>query len=135
MLSNEYVLSIDPGRNKIGVAQVGADGGIVSAEVVSVEELAQVLTVYAQPSQLVIGNGTNSKAINKVLKQVFPQLTAYIIEESYSTEEARSLYWQVNPPTGLRKLIPLGLQTPPIPLDGYAAVVLARRYLAQRKDE
>ena len=32
---------------------------------------------------------------------------------------------------GLRRLIPLGLQTPPEPLDGYAAVVQVHRFMEQ----
>ena len=52
------------------------------------------------------------------------------IGEAHSTEEARRLYWKIHPPQGLRRLLPLGLQVPPVPLDGYAAVVQVRRYLA-----
>jgi hypothetical protein len=39
------------------------------------------------------------------------------------------LYWQENPPKGLKKLIPLGMLVPPVPLDAYAAVILVRRFL------
>ena len=46
-------------------------------------------------------------------------------------EEAKALYWQLYPPHGLRRLIPLGLQTPPEPLDGYAAVVQVHRFMEQ----
>ncbi|MCH3914335.1 MAG: hypothetical protein LKE29_03425 [Acidaminococcaceae bacterium] len=49
--------------------------------------------------------------------------------KGHSTEEARKLYWQVNPPKGLRKLLPTSMQVPPENLDGLAAVVLVKRYL------
>ena len=51
------------------------------------------------------------------------------VEEAHSTEDARTLYWQENPPKGLKKLIPLGMLVPPVPLDAYAAVILVRRFL------
>ena len=54
-----------------------------------------------------------------------------IVAEKYSTEKAKTLYWELFPPEGWRRLIPLGLQTPPEPLDGYAAVVQVRHFLEQ----
>jgi len=56
------------------------------------------------------------------------------VEEAHSTEEARNLYWQENPPQGWRKLMPLGMLVPDVPLDAYAAVILVRRFL-EGKDE
>ena len=63
------------------------------------------------------------------MKKVLPDVFITVVEEAHSTEEARTLYWQENPPKGLKKLIPLGLLVPPIPLDAYAAVILVRRFL------
>ena len=80
-----------------------------------------------------MGDGTNNNAIAKAVQDVFPELELQLVGEAHSTEEARTLYWEVNPPTGWRRLLPLGLQVPPEPLDAYAAVVQVRRYLAQKK--
>ena len=62
-----------------------------------------------------------------------PGFPLYLVDEKYSTEEAKTLYWKLFPPRGWRSLIPLGLQTPPEPLDGYAAVVQVRRFLEQEE--
>ena len=79
-----------------------------------------------------MGNGTNSKAIGVAVSKVFPDVDIAIVGEAHSTEDARTLYWQVNPPQGWRKLVPLGMLVPPEPLDAYAAVVQVRRWLAQK---
>ena len=68
-----------------------------------------------------------------MLMEVTNVIKILMIEEGYSTEEARKLYWQENPPQGWRRLLPLGLQVPPVNLDGYAAAVLVRRYLKKNK--
>ncbi|HKM17981.1 MAG TPA: pre-16S rRNA-processing nuclease YqgF, partial [Limnochordia bacterium] len=34
-----------------------------------------------------------------------------------------------HPPRGWRRLLPVSLQTPPVPIDDYVAVILAQRYL------
>lgn len=67
-----------------------------------------------------------------MLMEVTNVIKILMIEEGYSTEEARKLYWQENPPQGWRRLLPLGLQVPPVNLDGYAAAVLVRRYLKNK---
>ena len=63
------------------------------------------------------------------MKRVLNDVMVAVVEEAHSTEEARTLYWQENPPKGLKKLIPLGMLVPPVPLDAYAAVILVRRFL------
>jgi RNase H-fold protein (predicted Holliday junction resolvase) len=52
------------------------------------------------------------------------------VDERETTLRARSLYFADHPPRGWRRLIPLGMQMPPRPIDDYAAVLIARRYLA-----
>ncbi|MBR4847297.1 MAG: pre-16S rRNA-processing nuclease YqgF, partial [Phascolarctobacterium sp.] len=74
-------------------------------------------------------NGTNSRNICEAAQRVLPDVIIAVVEEAHSTEEARTLYWQENQPKGLKKLIPLGLLVPPVPLDAYAAVILVRRFL------
>ena len=76
-----------------------------------------------------LGNGTNSRNIGESVKRVLPDVMVAVVEEAHSTEEARALYWQENPPKGLKKLIPLGMLVPPVLLDAYSAVILVRRFL------
>ena len=67
--------------------------------------------------------------MHKVLAQIFTAVPVIEIDEKHSTEQARTLYWQLNKPHGWRALLPEGLRVPPEPLDGYAAAVLVKRYL------
>ena len=56
-----------------------------------------------------------------------------VVDEYRTTEMAKKEYWKVNPPRGLKKLIPLGMQVPPVPVDDFVAVILARRYISGGK--
>ena len=65
------------------------------------------------------------------LQLAWPELPIFVMDEYRTTEEARREYWKVHPPTGWRRLLPLTLQVPPVPVDDFAAVLLAQRYLEQ----
>lgn len=126
------LLGVDPGRSKSGLALVSEDGSLEKFTVAMMNNFAAELQDFVQDRQvqtIVVGNGTTSAAMQQILKNTFPKAAVQVVEESHSTEEARKLYWQLYPPKGLKKLIPLGLQVPPINLDGLAAVILVRRYL------
>ena len=128
-------LGIDPGRSKTGLALVDERGNIVALHIAMTEHMAEELERFTETISLdgiVMGNGTNSKAIGVAVSKVFPDVDIAIVDEAHSTEDARTLYWQVNPPQGWRKLVPLGILVPPEPLDAYAAVVQVRRWLAQK---
>ncbi|MGM9569555.1 MAG: pre-16S rRNA-processing nuclease YqgF [Phascolarctobacterium sp.] len=127
-----YYLGIDPGRRKTGLALVDAAGQIVALHIAMTEDIEAELQRFVGSQALagiVMGNGTNNKAIGAAVSKVFPNIALVLVGEAHSTEEARRLYWQVNPPTGWRKLVPLGLLVPDEPLDAYAAVVQVRRWL------
>ena len=129
---NKY-LGVDPGRSKTGLALVAEDGAILALHIAATDAIADELRGFAGRENLaaiIMGNGTNSKAIGVAVAQVFPDTAVHLVGEAHSTEEARALYWRENPPRGWRRLLPLGLQVPPVPLDAYAAVVQARRWLA-----
>ena len=51
-----------------------------------------------------------------------------------TTMNARRRYWRENPPGCLARLVPEGMRLPPRPIDDYAAVLLAERYLAGAAD-
>lgn len=137
MQMSDFLLGVDPGSYKTGVARVDADGSVISAEWVETEKLADFLTALneegsAKLKAVIIGNGTNTHSVHEVLKRIFTQVPVIEIDEKHSTEEARTLYWRLNKPHGWRKLLPEGLRVPPEPLDGYAAAVLVLRYLKQK---
>lgn len=136
---NEFLLGIDPGSFKTGVAKVKPDGEVISAEWVETKTLPEVLQKLNADyggyiKAVIIGNGTNTRPVHKVLGQVFTTVPLIEIDEKHSTEQARTLYWQLNKPHGWRALLPEGLRVPPEPLDGYAAAVLVKRYIAKQKD-
>ena len=125
-------LGIDPGRSKTGLALVDSVGKIVKLHIAESQNIDNEIVEFIKnscPVQIVLGNGTNSRNICEVVQKVLHDVFITVVEEAHSTEEARTLYWQENPPKGLKKLIPLGLLVPPVPLDAYAAVILVRRFL------
>jgi RNase H-fold protein (predicted Holliday junction resolvase) len=125
-------LGIDPGRSKTGLALVDGASNIVKLHIAESQNIDNEIVEFIKnscPVHIVLGNGTNSRNIGESVKRVLPDVMVAVVEEAHSTEEARALYWQENPPKGLKKLIPLGMLVPPVPLDAYAAVILVRRFL------
>ncbi|MBQ2135013.1 MAG: pre-16S rRNA-processing nuclease YqgF [Phascolarctobacterium sp.] len=125
-------LGIDPGRSKTGLALVNGAGKIVKLHIAESQNIDNEIVEFIKnscPVHIVLGNGTNSRNIGESVKRVLNDVMVTVVEEAHSTEEARALYWQENPPKGLKKLIPLGMLVPPVPLDAYAAVILVRRFL------
>jgi RNase H-fold protein (predicted Holliday junction resolvase) len=125
-------LGIDPGRSKTGLALVNGAGKIVKIHIAESQNIDNEIVEFIKnscPVHIVLGNGTNSRNIGESVKRVLNDVMVTVVEEAHSTEEARTLYWQENPPKCLKKLIPLGMLVPPVPLDAYAAVILVRRFL------
>ena len=141
----QFYLGIDPGRDKTGVALVEETGRILAVQVMRTRNFSDTLLQFLYDTlqvrntwglrkilkAVVLGNGTGSEEHKQWVEKALPGYPVYIVDEKYSTEEARNLYWKLYPPRGLRRLIPLGLQTPPEPLDGYAAVVQVHRFMEQ----
>ena len=132
MVMNKFYLGIDPGRSKTGLALVDGKGKIIALHIADSQNINNEIFEFTKencPAQIVLGNGTNSRNICEAVQKVLPNIAVAIVEEAHSTEEARALYWEENPPHGWKKLVPLGMLVPPIPLDAYAAVILVRRFL------
>lgn len=132
MIMTKLYLGIDPGRSKTGLALVNEACKIVKLHIAESQNIDNEIVEFIKnscPVHIVLGNGTNSRNIGESVKRVLPDVMVAVVEEAHSTEEARALYWQENPPKGLKKLIPLGMLVPPVPLDAYAAVILVRRFL------
>ena len=137
MIMNKLYLGVDPGRSKTGLALVDGAGKILKLHIADSQNIDKEIVEFIQkscPVQIVLGNGTNSRSIGEAVQKVLPNVEIAVVEEAHSTEEARTLYWQENPPQGWRKLMPLGMLVPDVPLDAYAAVILVRRFL-EGKDE
>lgn len=125
------VLGIDPGRVKAGYALVGADGAVRLQGIVPVEALlGRLRTIVAEyrVDLVAVGSGTHDPGLLERLQALERPLR--IVDERETTRYARRLYFEEHPPRGWRRLLPLGLQVPPRPIDDYAAVLIARRLLA-----
>ncbi len=130
------ILAIDPGSIKCGVAVVEkiSDNSFetLHRQVVVGKELLNVVSNLFnqyQPDLIILGNGTASAQYVRPLKEM-NIAPVEVVNEEYSTIEARRRYFIENPPKGIRRLIPVSLQTPPCPYDDYVAVVLSERHFS-----
>lgn len=127
------VLGIDPGRSKVGFALVEADGAVVSAGIVTIAELparlAALLADFPAVAVLALGGGTNAGALAEQMAGLGRPIV--VIDEFETTRRARELYFREHPPRGWRRLIPIGLQVPGRPVDDYAAILIAQRFLGR----
>jgi len=135
MASNALVLAIDPGRDKCGLAVVRGDGAVLAREIVRSAELAANALRWARQfpaARLVMGQGTGARLARQALQEA--GLKAVPVREEGTTLAARERYYRDHPPRGWRRLVPRSLQVPPVPLDDYAAVLIAEKYLAEQKE-
>lgn len=126
------IMAVDPGRDKCGMAVLDGQGEVLWRQVIETSALEEIAMARAEeflPACLILGNGTTSKAAEGRLKSALPKMTVKVVDEYRTTDEARKLYWQVNPPRGWRKFLPVTMQVPPEPVDDLVAVILARREL------
>ncbi len=127
------IFGFDPGRDKCGIAVVGHDLSVYEHEVVPAEEaITRIQTWMQQYSThtLVMGNQTTAKQWQQRLEQAL-EVPVSLIDERYSTLEARDRYWAMYPPKGLARLVPQGMRDVPRPIDDIVAIILVERYLAQ----
>ena len=131
MPEEEIIIAIDPGTKKCGYAVVDSNLSVLQRKVIPTEKIAGTigdsLNIY-KINKIILGNGTNYKNIEKRLKNHFPRLKIILIEEEFSTLEARKKYFKAHPPRGILKLIPLSLRVPPCHYDDFVAVLLAEKY-------
>jgi RNase H-fold protein (predicted Holliday junction resolvase) len=135
MLSaGETILGIDPGTRKCGFAivlTVGATSpamGIEPAETLA-ERVALLVAAHA-PAAIAIGAGTNSASIAAALAGA--GIPIHVVDEIETTLRARARYFDDHPPRGWRRFVPRGMLLPPRPIDDYAALLIAERYLLSR---
>ena len=130
------VAAIDPGREKCGVAIVAEDGEVLEQSIVATVWLADEMVERVRrfsPERILLGNGTTSRAAEAIIREILPDIPIEIVDEYRTTDDARRAYWKANPPTGWRRFFPTSMQVPPEPVDDYVAVLLAQRYLINRR--
>ncbi len=142
-------LGIDPGRAKVGFVFVEGESLLASGVVPKAlfGDFVRIVTAQSWRSLalwllegdasslegrrigvIVIGGGTGTEDVRAELERA--GFSVVVVEEAFSTLEARSLYWKLHPPRGWRRIIPLSLLVPPRDLDDLAAWVLVLRFRA-----
>ena len=132
--SSSIILGFDPGRDKCGVAVVGRDTHVYLHEVVLAQEATAKIQGWIQQYAIltvVMGDQTTAKQWQQTLAQALCSIEIVLINERYSTLEARNRYWDLYPPQGLMRLMPKGMREVPRPVDDIVAIILVERYLAQ----
>jgi RNase H-fold protein (predicted Holliday junction resolvase) len=131
-----FFIGFDPGRDKCGVAVMDAHRTVYCHSVVLAAEAIATIQSLQQRYEirvLVMGNQTTAKQWQQRLEhELSPPLSIQLVDERYSTLQARDRYWQMFPPTGFTKLIPKGLRDVPRPIDDIVAILLVERYLAAK---
>jgi RNase H-fold protein (predicted Holliday junction resolvase) len=125
------VLGLDPGTRKCGYAVLtGLGTPPLTLGISSVEALGERLRelVAATPVAVAaIGRGTNAAAVSEIARAL--GLRVELVDERETTLKARARYFEDHPPRGWRRLIPRGMLLPERPIDDYAALLIAERYL------
>ena len=116
------IAALDPGRDKCGFAVLFEDGKVQMQKVINTNRLE---------AEVKAAQGTTSQQAKERIMQAMPELEIIVIDEYKTTEMAKGEYWKANPPLGWRRLLPVTMQVPPVPVDDYVAVILGRRYLEE----
>jgi len=125
------LLGIDPGTRKCGFAVVERLGAPpVDLSIVPLAAIADRLTslIGTYPiDRVAIGRGTNATEIVDAVRAT--GLPFALVDERETTLLARARFFDDHPPRGWRRLIPRGMLLPDRPIDDYAALLIAERYL------
>jgi RNase H-fold protein (predicted Holliday junction resolvase) len=125
------VLGLDPGTRKCGYAVVSGVGappatlGIAPLEALG--DRLRELIAGTPVAVAAVGRGTNSGTVVEIVRGL--GLRAELVDEHETTLLARARYFADHPPRGWRRLIPRGMLVPERPIDDYAALLIAERYL------
>ncbi|MGB3693635.1 MAG: pre-16S rRNA-processing nuclease YqgF [Spirulinaceae cyanobacterium] len=132
------ILGFDPGKDKCGVAVKKQDSELLYHQVVASPEAITSINGLCQKygvKLLVMGNQTTSKQWKQKLEEkLTAKISILMVDERYSTLEARDRYWEMYPPQGLKRLIPQGMRLPPRPVDDIVAILLIERYCQSQRE-
>ena len=125
------VLGLDPGTRKCGYAVLtGLGTPPLTLGITSVEALGERLRelVAATPVAVAaIGRGTNAAVVSEIARAL--GLRVELVDERETTLKARARFFEDHPPRGWRRLVPRGMLLPERPIDDYAALLIAERFL------
>ncbi len=125
------ILGIDPGTRKCGFAVLECLGKApVRLGIAPLEEFGARLAALVREHAIeraAIGCGTNAETIVALVRQ--NDIPYALVDERETTLQARARFFDDHPPRGWRRLVPRGMLLPDRPIDDYAALLIAERYL------
>ncbi len=125
------ILGIDPGTRKCGFAVLATpQSPPVELGIVALGELASTVQGLAARFPLravALGGGTHTGPVAAIVREL--GLPVEIVDERETTLLARRRYFAAHPPRGWRRLVPQGMLLPPVPIDDFAALLIAERLL------
>lgn len=135
-MAEAEVLAIDPGREKVGFAVIDKKGGVLHLNILERAEVGtnlKNLLAEFTPQILVMGDGTGSRQLAEEIRPLLPdELELKFIDEKGSSARAARLYRQREGNIISRSLGRIIDWRPNRPLDDYAALVLAKKYLRNK---
>ena len=125
------LLGVDPGTRKCGYAVVERIGAQpLALGIAPLDEFGPRLAALRStfPIDMVaIGHGTNAAVVSAVVRDA--GLPFALVDERETTLRARARFFADHPPRGWRRIVPRGMLLPERPIDDYAALLIAERYL------
>ena len=128
------VITIDPGKSKCGLvlAEISEKkvykAIILKSEVL--ENYVRNLIASEDISQIIIGNGTTSKAIREKLNFFKKEIITF--EEKNTTYRAKARYFEIFPISGLKFLIPREFFILNKNLDAISALIILEDYFEMK---
>jgi len=127
----KYILAIDPGRDKLGIALLDSRGAVAVMRVVLRDDFPAVLRGLGEsyrPETIAVGDGTMSDWVREKASEAgFERIV--LVPERNTTLEARELAWKEDPPCWIWRMLPRLFRPTPADQDAWAAVVIGRRAL------
>jgi RNase H-fold protein (predicted Holliday junction resolvase) len=125
------LLGIDPGTRKCGYAVIERLGAQpLTLGIVALDEFGPRLATLRANfdiDMVAIGHGTNAATVSALVREA--GLPFVLVDERETTLRARARFFADYPPRGWRRIVPRGMLLPDRPIDDYAALLIAERYL------
>tara|TARA_Y100001968_G_C19129314_1_gene605889 strand:- start:228 stop:665 length:438 start_codon:yes stop_codon:yes gene_type:complete len=125
-------ISIDPGIKKCGLLLANMESGkVLEAGVASLEKISEIIYLWNENyvvKNIIIGDGTNSKFVEKQLR-LNDFFKIHYVNEKGSTLRARFRYWEIWPPNYFIRWLPREILFPPENLDAIVALILLEDFL------
>jgi len=135
-VAEKIVVAVDPGSSKCGIAIVRrpSEGELelLARAIVPTADVLPALNDLREEhryEEIILGNGTTSKNLAAQIRDAIPGVPILKVDEKDTSMEARAKYWEVNKRRGWRRMLPATLQSPPEPIDDFAALIIAERVL------